>query len=437
MTESDEGARRRVARFTLWLLLIAVVAGGVRVAYVAGAKSGDDVCGATLCGDAFFYSVQAQVLSEGGGFQIPFTDDGPAADHPPLTAIVATPAVWLPGKDPVPAQRYTMVLVGTAAVVVIGLLGRAVAGPRSGLLAAGLAAVYPNLWINDGVVMSESLTALGVATCLLLTYRLIRDPTLGASAWLGAAIGVTILARAEIALYLPLVVLPVVLWMRDLDLGRRIGRIAVIGGVAVAVLLPWTTYNVLRFERPVAVSTNDGLTLLGANCDQVYEGPALGIWTGACAEAVPAEGDQSEVSATYRRAALDHVADNLDRVPVVVAARLGRVWGLYQPLQTASFSEGEGRERWASTAGMWFYYPTAVAAVAGAVVLRRRRTPVWPLLGTAVMVTLTAAALYGLTRFRVPAEVSLVVLAAVAVDAVLRRIEAARSGSARPSGDLG
>jgi hypothetical protein len=36
-----------------------------------------------------------------------------------------------------------------------------------------------------------------------------------------------------------------------------------------------------------------------------------------------------------------------------------------------------------------------------------------------VIVTITAAAIYGLVRFRVPAEVSLVVLTAVAVDALL------------------
>lgn len=81
---------------------------------------------------------------------------------------MAAPAVWLPGDQVLP-QRLTMSLVGTAAVVVIGLLGRVVAGDRAGLIAAGLAAAYPNLWINDGLVMAESLTALGMA--LLLTYR--------------------------------------------------------------------------------------------------------------------------------------------------------------------------------------------------------------------------------------------------------------------------
>jgi hypothetical protein len=41
---------------------------------------------------------------------------------------------------------------------------------------------------------------------------------------------------------------------------------------------------------------------------------------------------------------------------------------------------------------------------------------------TAVTVTVTAAAFYGIVRFRVPADVSTAVLAAVAVDAALARL---------------
>ena len=55
-------------------------------------------------------------------------------------------------------------------------------------------------------------------------------------------------------------------------------------------------------------------------------------------------------------------------------------------------------------------------AVVGGVVLRRRKVPITPLVAQFAIVTVTAAAIYGITRFRTPAEVSLVVLAAVAFD---------------------
>jgi asparagine N-glycosylation enzyme membrane subunit Stt3 len=60
-------------------------------------------------------------------------------------------------------------------------------------------------------------------------------------------------------------------------------------------------------------------------------------------------------------------------------------------------------------------------AVAGAWLLRRRRQPLAILLVPLAMVTLTALLTYGSTRFRFAAEPSIVVLAAVAVDALLRR----------------
>ena len=37
-----------------------------------------------------------------------------------------------------------------------------------------------------------------------------------------------------------------------------------------AVIAPWTALNLTRFQEPVAISMNDGLTLIGANCDTTY-----------------------------------------------------------------------------------------------------------------------------------------------------------------------
>jgi hypothetical protein len=62
-------------------------------------------------------------------------------------------------------------------------------------------------------------------------------------------------------------------------------------------------------------------------------------------------------------------------------------------------------------------------AVAGAVVLWRRRPAlVVPLAALIVLVTVTAAYAYGATRFRVPGEVALIVLAAVALEAGWRQL---------------
>jgi hypothetical protein len=86
----------------------------------------------------------------------------------------------------------------------------------------------------------------------------------------------------------------------------------------------------------------------------------------------------------------------------------------------ASYNVNEGRDVAVSWAGFVCFWLLVPCAVYGAVLLRRRKVPITPLVAQFVIVTVIAAAIYGLVRFRTPAEISLVVLAAVAVDTWLR-----------------
>jgi hypothetical protein len=51
---------------------------------------------------------------------------------------------------------------------------------------------------------------------------------------------------------------------------------AVMLATTAAVVTPWVAYNTARFDRLVTMSTNDGNTLLGANCPLTYWGFELG-----------------------------------------------------------------------------------------------------------------------------------------------------------------
>ncbi len=66
------------------------------------------------------------------------------------------------------------------------------------------------------------------------------------------------------------------------------------------------------------------------------------------------------------------------------------------------------------------YWILAPFAVAGVVVLARRRVRVWPLVSTAVVVVITAALTYGQQRFRVAVEPAILVGAAVAFVELVR-----------------
>jgi hypothetical protein len=74
----------------------------------------------------------------------------------------------------------------------------------------------------------------------------------------------------------------------------------------------------------------------------------------------------------------------------------------------------------AARAGLIVYYALLPFAVAGIVVLRRRRLGQWFLLVPAGVLTVVSALYYGTVRFRAPFEVCLVVLAAPAIVVLVR-----------------
>jgi hypothetical protein len=83
----------------------------------------------------------------------------------------------------------------------------------------------------------------------------------------------------------------------------------------------------------------------------------------------------------------------------------------------------EGRERPLAILGLLVGYMTGIAALAGAVIVRRRRgPPVFPLVVVPAVVLFTVALTYATDRFRASAETALAVLAAVALDALWTRV---------------
>jgi 4-amino-4-deoxy-L-arabinose transferase-like glycosyltransferase len=446
-----------VTRFGRVLLVIVAVAFGIRVAYVAVAKAGP--CPIVLAdgtragtspsacerGDELFYNAEANYVADGHGFNEPFTalthpgaKAAPAADHPPLTVMVLAPVSWLvdhapvswivkePLHDHVREHRYTMVVLGTLLVALVGLLGRRVGGDTVGLVAAGIAALSPNIWVNDGLVMSETLTMLAVVGAMYATFWWRDRPSPLRAAALGAVCGIAALARVEFLLLLPLLGAVVVL-SKWAPAGERWKQAGVTVLAALVVLAPWVGFNLARFRNPTFVSTNDGLTLAGANCDAVYHGRATGFWSLACASNPP-PGDQSQASRALRRRGIDYAKAHASRLPVVVLARIGRTWSLYRPLDMVELNQGEDREAWVTRLGLVAYYPTVLFAIFGAVELwrRRRRVVLWVVSVPAIIVTVNTIVTYGQTRFRAGAEPSLALLAAFGIVALVHRL---RSGT--------
>jgi 4-amino-4-deoxy-L-arabinose transferase-like glycosyltransferase len=190
--------------------------------------------------DELYYEVAAGNLADGKGFEFPdafgFRDVG-EGEHPPLTGVLLSPAAVLTDNNET-AMRFTVALAGAGVVVMVGLIARAIAGRRAGLLAAGVAAVYPNLWVTDGLLLPETFATLATATAVFCAYLMIRAPTWTKATALGAACALGMLTRGELWLLVPLLVLPVVLTIAGRALVRRLLLAGVVLLTAALLIAP-------------------------------------------------------------------------------------------------------------------------------------------------------------------------------------------------------
>ena len=419
--------------------MIALVGAAIRAMNVLWWRPTTDrvgYLGYKLGGDAAYYHWQANALGEGHWFVDPFLwlnlgQIRPSAAHPPLYTLYL--GVWSRlGVQSVTGHRLVSALLGIATIVVIGILARRLAGNVAGLVAAGIAAVYPQLWINDGMLLSEGLAVLTTACSLLAIYAYWRSPRFRYAALMGLACGIAALSRTELALLFPLVVLPLVLLTRSETARRRVKLVVVAFVAGALVIVPWVGFNMLRFNEPTLISNGTGSALSAASCDEVYYGLHIGYYANCFTGPWPGpEFDESERDTYPRDYARTYIGDHLSRVPIVVAARVGRLWGIFKPGQTTALDWWiEGRGRAPSWIGLFAYYLLVPFAIAGVVILRRRRIPILPLVMLAVIATLAAAITFGVTRYRAPVEVAIVVAAAVAVSALVARWRASERATA-------
>ncbi|MCW3016465.1 MAG: hypothetical protein JWO02_3557 [Solirubrobacterales bacterium] len=415
------------------LSAIVVVALAVRVGVylLVGRETGG-------LGDFQFFHQQANLLAQGHGWLEPFDHaygvDHPSAGHPPLWPLALAAPSWL-GLDSVDAHRITGLVLGCVVVLLVALVARRLAGPRAGLIAAALAAVYPVLVGADGSLLSETLYGIWVLIVLLAALELQARPRWAPAVILGVAGGLAALTRGE-GVLLALCVAAAALRVAD-GPGRARGRLLAVVVVACGLTIaPWTVRNWIVLGQPVPISTNDSTVLAGANCASAYRGANMGSWDLGCIE-VPDRPYRSEVELAdgWRADGLRYAGDHLGRLAVVVPIRVMRTFDLWQPRRQTLFAEGQ--DRTVAEAGVAAWFLLVPFAVWGLVVLRRRGQPVAILLAVPAAIVLTSAIGYGIPRFRYPVDLVAVTAAGCALAAWSERRSRLRGVSAPPDAPAG
>jgi 4-amino-4-deoxy-L-arabinose transferase-like glycosyltransferase len=329
-------------------------------------------------------------------------------------------------------------LLGVLSVGLLWAVVRRLGDERLARWAAGVAAVAPSLvWLNGGLV-AETLFVPAVLGAVLAALRARASER--AAWWLlgaGALLGLAVLARSNGAiLVLPLLAAA---WVAR---RRLVDPVALLVGVAV-VLTPWTVRNAESFGAFAPLGTQSGFTLIGAYNDQAAtHDDNFAAWR--LPGDLPAVRDllgsptanEAEIDGELRDRALRYAADHPGFVAAaagVHALQLFQLWPDIDRGSGNSFREMGVPERlWgAMTVAFWVLL---VAAVAGVVLLVRRRERLGPrwLWAVPVLIVLSVVPLLGPPRYRVPADPFLAVLAGVAAMAAWDRLRAGRGRGRAP-----
>jgi 4-amino-4-deoxy-L-arabinose transferase-like glycosyltransferase len=206
----------------------------------------------------------AQVFVKTGTFG--YVPGEPTAYTQPLYGWFLSAVYWVAGRHWW-SFSSAQVAVAVATALLVYEVGRRSLSPRVGLLAALIATLQPYLIWHDVHGNREILDQLlGVAMLGLALFA--RTPL--AAAALGAVTGVAILSNTRLVL-LPVVFAAYLLW-------RRRGPVAAVAVpvLAAVVVAPWVVRN--KVEVGCFAITTDARALWKANNPNTYETLAHGLW---------------------------------------------------------------------------------------------------------------------------------------------------------------
>jgi 4-amino-4-deoxy-L-arabinose transferase-like glycosyltransferase len=313
------------------------------------------------------------------------------------------------GADPHAAYLVQSVL-GSVTILLLMLLGRLLLGSREALLSGLLAAVYPSFYWLPRALLSENLVLPLLIGALCTAAVLLRTLQPGWAVTLGIVLGLGVLVRG--AIFLVVIVLLAGLIggaARDRSSRQALALASVALGTMLAVLLPWELRNYGLFHRIVPLATQDGITLYAS-----YWPPQVGpkrIWGNLPGEEDPAvaaaerAGDEAAVSDDLRALTLRRLLNQPSHFFRLIPPKL--IY-LAAPLDWESFPHRPGSSRSVNVGYMLMLAP----ALLGAWALRRRPVPYqWLLWVLPVAVLAQSVIFYGSPRFRLPAEVTIILLA--------------------------
>ncbi len=371
-------------------------------------------------------SFVAQVFLKSGTFG--YVPGEPSAYTQPLYGWFLIAVYWIGGiRWWSLGTAQILVAVGTALVVYE--IGRRFLSPRIGLLAALIATLHPYLVWHDIHGNREILDQLLGATIFGLALLVAERRTLGLAAALGLVTGVAILSNTRLVA-LPLVLAGYLLW-------RRAGWACVVAVpvLAAVALAPWVVRN--KVQVGCFAITTDARALWKANNLGTYETLRAGGWIDNVPDIperrvkpVPDRWWNShEAGVLYERGGrkihVDECAQQKHYEHLVVEfwkdhpgakAKLAAqaTWMLWNPRVEREAGPDRSVDRARTLVEPLYVVPLYLLAIAGLFFV----PPAFRVLALSFLgyETLTAWVFAGTTRYRVPWDFVIALLAAAAID---------------------
>ncbi|MBN1346205.1 MAG: glycosyltransferase family 39 protein [Phycisphaerae bacterium] len=188
---------------------------------------------------------------------------------PPLHPLALT-AVYAVFGESVRAARIIWALLGTGTCLLCYFIAAGIFGRREGVLAMGVAAVYPlTLYLGVLPEYPQGLFSVLLMGSVLLAIRYAANPaSWGRVFGLGLVLGLAILTIPT-ALLLLAMLLPWMLAARGLPLRGRVARAAAVTAICVVTVGAWTLWHWSSTGIFFVISANGGQNFYKGNCELI------------------------------------------------------------------------------------------------------------------------------------------------------------------------
>ena len=199
-----------------------------------------------------------------------FIPGHPSAYTQPLYGWFLLPLYWIFGRH-WEVVGIAQIAIACCTTLVVWQIGRRWVTPSAGLVAGLLVALHPYLVWHDVHMNREILDHLLAACIVYLTLHCAERFTPAAALALGAVLGLAILGNVRLEA-LPFLLLGYLAWRRSLTV---VGALAVLAGAAILVM-PWVIRN--RADVGCWAVTTDARALWKANNLNTYTTLKSGQW---------------------------------------------------------------------------------------------------------------------------------------------------------------